>query len=120
MINRKQINIEQAKYAVKSGEFDKDVIASKNKVILVLTQDWCSQWRSMKGWIYDMETAEDIDIYEFEYNKTDYFDEFLSFKESHWKNDQVPYLRFYRDGAFIRDTNYISRSTFTEILGLED
>jgi len=118
MINKKQINTEQAMYAIENGEFDKEITASKSKVIVAMTQNWCPQWKDLKSWVYDIETDEDIDIYELEYNKVDYFDAFMNFKENQWKNHQVPYLRFYKEGALIKETNYIGEQQFIEIINL--
>lgn len=117
MINRKPITTEQAKNAIAYGEFENEMLNSKPKVIIVLTQDWCPQWHDMKGWIYQVNTDEDVDIYELEYNKTDYFDDFRSFKENEMGNNSVPYLRFYKNGALYRDSNYISQGQFREIIG---
>lgn len=118
MINRKQITEEQARHAIKTEEFDNSVIASKNKVVVILTQSWCSQWRSMERWVYDIPTDEDIDVYELEYNKTDYFDEFRSFKENIWGNFNVPYLRFYEAGVCVEQTNYIGQMQLKQMLGI--
>ena len=117
MINKKQITEKQARHAIKNGEFDKSVIASRNKVVVILTQSWCPQWRSMERWVYDIPTDEDIDVYELEYNKTEYFDEFMSFKENVWDNFNVPYLRFYKAGVCVEQTNYISQMQLKQMLG---
>lgn len=119
MINRKLLNRDQVMYAIANGEFQGNIIASKPKVILVLTQDWCPQWHDMKGWIYGLETDEDIDVYELEYNKTDLFEDFMNFKGNQWNNYSIPYLRFYRDGVLYRESNYISQEMFAEMLGNE-
>ena len=116
MIAREKIQKYQAMYAIENGEFDTNMIASKAKVIVILTQDWCPQWIDMKNWVYTLELEEDIEIYELEYNKTDYFNEFMSFKESHWKNYHVPYVRFYKEGNLIKETNYIGKSKFIDIV----
>lgn len=116
MINKHIIQKEQAVNAIENGEFETDIISSKNLVIIILTQDWCSQWQDMKSWIYELELDEDIDIYELEYNNVDYFTEFMTFKENRWKNDTVPYLRFYSDGKFVYETNYINKNMFIDII----
>ncbi|QNU66855.1 hypothetical protein EHE19_018830 [Ruminiclostridium herbifermentans] len=116
MIQRNIIKTEQAMYAIKNGEFDTKMITSKSKVIVILTQDWCPQWIDMKNWVYTLKLEEDIEIYEFEYNKTEYFNEFMSFKESYWNNYYVPYLRFYKEGILAKETNYIDKSKFMDIV----
>ena len=118
MIIKKQINTEQAMYTIESGEFDKEIIASKNKVVVIMTQDWCPQWKDLRSWVYEIETDEDIDIYELEYNKVDYFNAFMNFKENHWKNHNIPYLRFYKDGSLNKETNYIEEQQFLDIMDL--
>jgi len=116
MINRRLIQREQAMHAISNGEFEADIINSSNRVIIILTQDWCPQWQHMKSWIYRIDVEEDIDIYELEYNKTDYFDDFRSFKENELRNYNVPYLRFYKQGTLYRESNYISEDQFIELL----
>lgn len=116
MINKHIIQKEQAIYAIENGEFESDLIASKSKVIIILTQDWCPQWTGMKRWIDELELDEDIDIYELEYNRVDYFNEFMTFKENHWGNHNVPYLRYYKEGKLVNRTNYISESRFIDIV----
>lgn len=118
MINRKLIQREQAMNAISNGEFESDLLNSSNRVVVILTQDWCPQWRDMKGWIYSFDIEEDIDIYELEYNKADYFDAFRSFKENELGNYNVPYLRFYKHGTLYRESNYISEGQVIEILGM--
>lgn len=112
MINRYKIQKEQAIDAIGSGEFDKSITASNDYVVIILTQDWCPQWSDMKGWIYDVEIGSDIDIYELEYNKTDYFEAFMNFKEGHFGNQYVPYLRFYKHGILVSEANYTSERQF--------
>lgn len=116
MINRKHIQKDQAINAIGSGEFDKSITESKDYVVIILTQNWCPQWSDMKGWIYDVEIDKDIDIYELEYNKTDYFEAFMNFKESHFQNFYVPYLRFYKHGILVSEANYISEMQFVSTM----
>jgi hypothetical protein len=116
MINKKTIQDDQALQAVQKGEFDTSILASAPAVAVILTQDWCPQWQDMKRWVYDIQCDIDTDVYELEYNKADYFPEFKSFKEDKLGNDNIPYLRFYKDGVFVKDTNYISQNEFSDIL----
>lgn len=117
MINRKTIPEEKVRQAMVSGEFGADVAGSAEKVVVIMTQDWCPQWVHMKTWLDGIETAGTVDVYEVEYNRESYFDEFMSFKENTWKNDLVPYLRFYRDGKLVKETNYINRIEFAGLVG---
>ncbi len=120
MLNRKQITREQALYAIENGEFGREMVASKSRVVIILTQSWCPQWRHLKSWVYEMVTSANIDIYELEYNTVDYFQSFMNFKEQKWHNYDVPYLRFYQEGSLIKETNYIGRQQFASILEIEN
>jgi hypothetical protein len=106
----KKITRDQAIHAIKTGEFGDDVIASNTKVAVLLTQDWCPQWHSMKGWLYDLDM--DCDLHELIYNLEDYFDEFKNFKETKWRNGLVPYIRYYFKGKLVHESNYVSREEF--------
>ncbi len=115
-MKQENMTSEQALYAVKNGEFSDEIKASYKKVVAVLTQDWCPQWGKMKSWIYDLSKELDFDLYVFEYNKSDIHNEFMVFKESKWNNDQIPYVRFYKEVNLIEETNYIRKEQFSEIL----
>ena len=116
MINRYGISKEQVLDVIKEGEFDNSVIASENLVVAIMTQDWCPQWINMQSWVYDLQIEQDIDVYELVYNKIDNFYDFKDFKENKWKNNTIPYLRFYKGGKLFKETNYISRSNFMSII----
>ncbi|MHB8061018.1 MAG: hypothetical protein ACYDG2_00065 [Ruminiclostridium sp.] len=116
MINRELIQKEQAIHAIAKGEFEREVVCSKSRVVIVLTQDWCPQWENMKSWIYGLNIDQKVDVYELEYNKVDYFDDFMSFKEEQWGNENIPYLRFYKDGVLIEETNFIDEERFVDII----
>ncbi|MDP4094527.1 MAG: hypothetical protein Q8920_14350 [Bacillota bacterium] len=118
MVNKKNISKEDAMFAVSNGEFSSDVIASANDVVIVMTQDWCPQWKSMNRWIYGLRADKEIDVYELVYNKTDYKDEFMRFKENSLGNSLIPYFRYYKDGKLAADFNYVDQEKFKQILEL--
>jgi hypothetical protein len=109
------ISDDQAMETINTGEFGEEIIASKPSVAVILTQSWCPQWQSMKSEIEEIDDP-NIDIWLFIYDRSSVFDEFLVFKENVLQNDEVPYVRFYKDGVFVRDSNAVSQSTFLEIL----
>lgn len=116
MIKKHEITKEQALYAIKNGEFSSEVISSKNRVVVVMTQDWCPQWTFMRSWLYSLELDDEVEIYELIYNKVDYFKEFLAHKENVWHNHDVPYLRYYKGGKLINETNYKNQKSFIDIM----
>jgi hypothetical protein len=117
MITRRQLNEGEARHAIDHGDFAESVRSSKGHVAVVLTQDWCPQWTSMKRWLEDLEQSEsadipEIDVYELEYNRVGYGSEFMRFKETTFGNPLIPYVRYYRDGRFVADSNYVSKERF--------
>lgn len=111
----KTINKDQALEAIKNGEFRTEIIGSADRVAVILTQSWCPQWHSMKKFLSDFTGAE---VYYLEYDKTDYFNSFRTFKENTFRNDKIPYIRYYCDGKLVTETNAVSLDDFRRILGM--
>lgn len=109
------ISDDQASEAINAGEFGADIIASKPSVAVILTQSWCPQWQALKGEIEEIDDP-DIDIWLFIYDRSKLFDFFLEFKENVLQNDEIPYIRYYKDGAFVRFSNAVPKTKFLEIL----
>lgn len=101
----------QARSLIRTREIPDELIGSGNRVAIILTQDWCPQWQFMKNWLMKM-NAEGIRVYHLSYNRKPYFHEFMEVKETEFKNDLVPYVRYYVNGKFIKDSNYVSRELF--------
>lgn len=117
MITIKKITEEQARRAITTGEFSDELISSATNVALILTQDWCPQWTAMAGWLDSWEEIDkpqdiDVDIFTLVYNKTPIEREFMKFKETVLNNYEIPYVRYYVNGEFIGDSNYLSRGEF--------
>lgn len=120
MINRRKVTEEQAREAIANGEFGKEVVASRKYVAVVLTQSWCPQWVHLKRSLDDLQQKSeyDVDIYELEYDKEDYFEAFRRFKENTFENDMIPYVRYYTDGKLVGETNYVSTNGFLSMFNL--
>lgn len=111
----KTLDKEQALAAIRDGEFGEDVIHSAERVAVILTQGWCPQWHAMKQFVTGFHGAE---VYFLEYDRTDFFDAFREFKETVLGNDQIPYVRYYRNGTLINVSNAVSEDAFRENLGI--
>jgi hypothetical protein len=118
MRRRLKVDDIQMKTAIETNEFGKDIIGSASNVAVIMTQDWCPQWHSMNRYIENLSKDNfEADIYEILYNKESYFHDFMAFKELIFKNHSVPYIRFYRNGVFTNESNYISKKSFLKHLG---
>ncbi len=87
---------------------------SAEKVVFILTQDWCSQWKEMQTWIDSFSSQ--AKIYLLVYNTRKDFQKLMSFKETTFKNFEVPYLRYFHKGELILASNWLPKNTFAAML----
>lgn len=104
-----QMSPQQARDAVEKGEFGRDIVEAADKVAVVLTQSWCPQWHEMRRFAAGFQEAA---VFFLEYDKTDFFDEFRGFKEETFGNDEIPYVRYYRSGKLVAQSNAVPEEQF--------
>jgi hypothetical protein len=90
---------------------------------LILTQSWCPQWKAMKSYLPELEKAGDnVTIlyveYDIAYDTEAFFDTFMEFKENTYENREIPYVRYFREGVFSGESNYVSLQGFLHRLNL--
>jgi hypothetical protein len=101
---------------LENGEFAPSLTGSAETVAIVLTQSWCPQWAWMRSYIVALPPDARREILWIEYDREDFFEPFVRFKESAFGNDQVPYVRYYRGGSFAAESNYIDQGGFLRLL----
>lgn len=97
-----------------TGEFPESVRRAAERVVVLMTQDWCPQWHDMARWLGDF--ADRAAIFVLVYNTRPDFETIRSFKEEVFGNFEIPYLRTYKDGALIAETNWLPKNTFAALL----
>jgi hypothetical protein len=117
MIERRSLTREQAELAMQQGEFGPDVAAASPNVAVILSQDWCSQYAALNAQVNDLAAKSDpslpsITVFELLYNRVDYYQAFMSFKEGKWRNYLIPYVRYYREGKLCGESNYVGTGQF--------
>jgi hypothetical protein len=117
MTVRKSLTRAQAEHAMRHGEFDDTVTAAAPRVAVVLSQDWCGQWSAMNHYLDELSVTQgeedgELVVFHLLYNTVDYFHAFLSFKEGVWRNALIPYVRYYRAGRLVGESNFVSQSQF--------
>ena len=105
----KAISKDQALACVTDQEFGSDICGSDRNVAVILTKSWCPQWLAMKAYLANFDGVE---IYFLEYDLAGYGDRFRHFKETVFGNDQIPYVRYYRDGQLTGVSNAVSEDEF--------
>jgi hypothetical protein len=115
MINK--LTPDQCATAIRNGEFGDDVIKATTSAVVVLTQSWCPQWIRMREYLDRLPEDSTRRISYVEYDLEPYFEDFMSFKETKFGNDQVPYVRYYRKGSLARESNYVDERGFIQLAG---
>lgn len=113
MVHFHVIKVDHAKYCIKNQEFPSEIINSKPRVAVVLTQSWCPQWHVMSLYLKKLEDPE-LDIWLFMYDQSSIFTDFMRFKESVLGNDQIPYIRYYRNGVLVAESNLAEPLEFSQ------
>jgi len=110
----KTLTQDQLDALMRDNEFPPEIRHAAPVVAVVMTQDWCPQWTDMAAYLPDF--AHRAAIFTVEYNRLPDFERIMRFKETIFKNGEVPYLRVYREGSLVRTSNWIPRSAFERIL----
>jgi hypothetical protein len=110
----------ECRAAMENGDFEAGLV-SGSAAAIILTQSWCPQWTAMKAYLPQLEAAlPDARVYYVEYDIEPWEDldheAFMTFKEDTFRNREIPYVRYYRDGVFYRESNYISLDGFKDRL----
>lgn len=108
----------ECRAAVRDGDFSPEIVGAAETVVLVLTQSWCPQWVRMRPWLEELSKREGIACRFVEYDLEPFFDDFRSFKESAYMNGEVPYLRYYRNGKILKESNYLDKASLLRIVAL--
>jgi hypothetical protein len=101
---------------VREGEFAEGVLKAADTVAVVLTQSWCPQWAWMRSYLAELPPDAGREVFWVEYDREDFFEPIMEFKERVLGNDQVPYVRYYRGGKPAAESNYIDKGGFLRLL----
>jgi hypothetical protein len=102
----------QCAQAMDGKEFGEDVRTAAPRVAVILTQSWCPQWPLMRSWLESALSEAGAKAFYVEYDNEPFFERFMAWKEDMLGNRSVPYVRYYRDGALVAESNYISKNGF--------
>jgi hypothetical protein len=101
---------------LREREFGPGLRGAASAVAIVLTQSWCPQWAWMRSYLSQLPPDDGLEVFWVEYDREDFFVPFMEFKESAFGNDQVPYVRYYRGGALVAESNFIDKGGFLRFL----
>jgi hypothetical protein len=108
----KKLGKEDCLSLIKNGEFEAGIVGAAEAVAVVLTQSWCPQWGWMRAYLGSLPPDEAMEVFWVEYDREDFFEPLMAFKEGVFGNDQVPYVRYYRGGKLAAESNYIDKGGF--------
>ena len=117
---RTQITEAQAKEILSAGDIPQEMTNVSAKVAVVLTQSWCPQWKAMDAYLSRMAEekkpeTDDLVVFHLFYDLLPFSEDFMRFKETHYSNDKIPFVLYYRDGKLKETTNYVSESGFLSL-----
>jgi len=107
-----RLSAEQCAAAMRGDDFGQDVRGAEERVAVVMTQGWCPQWTMMSSWLDAAAHAAKSRVFYVAYDEEAFFEPFMAWKEDVLGNRSVPYVRYYRDGALVAESNYISKDGF--------
>ncbi|MGO8692259.1 MAG: hypothetical protein ACLQMF_01185 [Rectinemataceae bacterium] len=113
-----KLNREECMAAIEKGDFGPGIVGAAPSVAVVLTQSWCPQWGWMRRYLESMPVRSGFEIFWLEYDNEDFYETFLAFKEDVFGNREVPYVRYYRDSRFSKESNFIDQRGFLRLAGL--
>ncbi len=111
----RKLAAEECLALLEEGEFAPGLTGAADSVAIILTQSWCPQWAWMRSYIAELPPG-GIEVFWVEYDLEPFFEPFMEFKESSFRNDQVPYVRYYRAGKLAAESNYIDKGGFLRLL----
>jgi hypothetical protein len=88
------------------GEVPADVASASAKVAVAFTQSWCGDWKVMRRYLRKLADSE-VTVYFVEYDRKPYFEEMKTFKETVFRNGRLPYVRYFRDGRLVSESNLV-------------
>lgn len=103
---------------IKEGEFPTSLLVKTEKTVIMMSQSWCPQFLIMRSMIKNLPQNQDLTVYLTVYDKKSYGKKVQKFKEDIFNNHLIPYLRFYKNGALYKETNYISKGAFLKFTDL--
>jgi hypothetical protein len=111
-----QLPEEAVRRFMAEGELPTEIIGVAVRVAVVLTQSWCPQWAFVRDYLQRPDglgpAGDGLAAFFLEYDRMPYFPDFLIFKENTLGNDQVPYIRYYREARLVAESNFVTRDSF--------
>jgi hypothetical protein len=130
-MKRIQLTEEDAREILSTGEIPERIRNSSPFVAVILTQGWCPQWKAMNAYLdqwcqggsrADGENASSttekpaVFVYHLVYDTLPFFNRFLVWKENTFKNYDIPYVRYYQEGKFVGESNFVDLDGFKSLL----
>ncbi|MBN2738862.1 MAG: hypothetical protein JXR70_17910 [Spirochaetales bacterium] len=117
MLKLMKFTEEHAKDTIQQGYFPDSLLNSAENLAIILTQDWCPQWKYMEQALNQLARAEEpryIDIFAYVgiYNLMNCYSEFMNFKENVLGNQFIPYICYYKEGKLIGQSNFVAGLQF--------
>ena len=96
----------ECRQMMSEGEVPESIRSEAERVAVILTQGWCGDWKMMRRYL-DRIPDSDVRMMYVEYDQEPFFEELKTFKETEFKNAQLPYIRYYVNGELVNQSNVV-------------
>ncbi|MFW5744835.1 MAG: hypothetical protein ACOCW3_05970 [Spirochaetota bacterium] len=101
-----ELSAETCRRMIDEGEVPESIRTASEKVAVVLTQSWCPDWLVMRRYLDGLDEP-GLTVYAIVYDRLENFTDVMTFKETIFGNELIPYLRYYRNGRLVAETNAV-------------
>ena len=101
-----ELSADTCRRMIDEGEVPESIRTASEKVAVVLTQSWCPDWFVMRRYL-DALDEPGLTVYAIVYDRLENFTDVMAFKETIFSNDLIPYVRYYRDGRLVAESNVV-------------
>lgn len=100
---------DECRAMISEGGVPEPIRGRSSRVAVVLTQSWCPDWRVMRNYLSRLDEP-GLTVFAVEYDQRPIFRELMAFKETVFGNHEIPYVRHYRDGRLVGESNLVFTS----------
>ena len=99
---------DECRSIIDEGSVPESIRNSGERVAAIFTQSWCGDWIVMKRYLNKVEEPS-LEVFFVEYDRKPFFEEMKNFKERVYRSGTIPYVRYFRDGELVNESNLVWR-----------
>jgi len=101
-----ELSQDACEQTIAESEVPASIRGSSERVAVVLTQSWCPDWSVMRRYLNSLDEP-GVTVYYVEYDRRPFYREMMAFKETVFGSYEIPYVRYYRGGELVSESNLV-------------